>query len=162
MSKIFTFRSVEKNDIKEICTFPKDEIELLFMFPKAEFPLTIEQLNQAITSRHDSTVVLYEDKVVGFANFYICEDGEKCAIGNVIIKPNMRGTGASVYLVNTMINIARSKYHVKKIEISCFNTNTSGLLLYTKLGFVPTLVEKRIDKQGNPIGLIHLELNIPS
>ena len=30
-------RTVEVSDLKRICQFPKDEEELFFMFPKAEY-----------------------------------------------------------------------------------------------------------------------------
>jgi hypothetical protein len=41
------------------------------MFPKASYPLTIDQLKEAIAQRFDSTVVLLDDRVAGFANFYM-------------------------------------------------------------------------------------------
>ena len=63
-------RTVEVSDLKRICQFPKDEEELFFMFPKAEYPLTERQLEFAINSRFDSTVILFNNIIVGFANFY--------------------------------------------------------------------------------------------
>ena len=34
-------RNVQENDLKTICNFPQDEQELYFMFPKADYPLTV-------------------------------------------------------------------------------------------------------------------------
>jgi ribosomal protein S18 acetylase RimI-like enzyme len=156
---MFTYRSVQEADIALICQFPQSESELFFLYPKASYPLTFEQLKQAVDQRSDSTVALMNDKVVGFANFYVCEPGEKCAIGNVIVSPEVRGKGAGKYLVETMIQIAFTKHKAKTVQISCFNQNIAGLLLYPRLGFRPVAIEERRDKQGNRVALIHMELS---
>ena len=68
---MLTHRPVLDADIPLICQFPQSEHELFFMFPKASYPLTIDQLKEAIAQRFDSTVVLLDDRVAGFANFYM-------------------------------------------------------------------------------------------
>ena len=136
---MLTYRPVQVDDIRCICQFPQSEQELYFLFPKASYPLTVEQLQNAIDQRYDSTVVLKDNCVVGFANFYICEPEWKCAIGNVIIAPEARGHGVGQYLIETMVQIAWAKYKAKEVQISCFNQNVAGLLLYQKLGFRPFL-----------------------
>jgi ribosomal protein S18 acetylase RimI-like enzyme len=128
------------------------------MFPKATWPLTVEQLSQAISQRFDSMVLLAGSDAVGFANFYKCEPGVSCSIGNVIVSPLVRGKGAGRYLVETMVAIAFDKYHVQAVEISSFNQNTVSLLLYVKLGFLPCSIEERIDPEGNRAALIHMRL----
>lgn len=55
-----------------------------------------------------------------------------------------------------MEQIAIEKYSVPEIHLSCFNTNTNGILLYSKLGYIPYEIEKRIDKEGNQIALIKM------
>lgn len=60
---------VAAKDIPVICAFPRDEEELFFMFPKANWPLTPAQLQASIDSRADSTVVEEAGSVLGFANF---------------------------------------------------------------------------------------------
>jgi ribosomal protein S18 acetylase RimI-like enzyme len=155
---MLTYRPVQEADIPFICRFPQSEHELYFLYPKASYPLTIEQLKNSIDQRTDSTVVLLDDRVVGFANFYICEEGEKCAIGNVVVAPDTRGQGVGKYLIETMVQIAFTKHKAKEVHISCFNQNVAGLLLYQKLGFRPVAIEERIDKEGNRVALIHMEL----
>ncbi len=56
-------RPVEEKDILTICGFPQDEDELFFLFPKASFPLSPSQLQEAIESRSDSTVVEFNGRV---------------------------------------------------------------------------------------------------
>jgi ribosomal protein S18 acetylase RimI-like enzyme len=102
-------------------------------------------------------VVLYENKIVGFANFYKVKTGHYCSIGNVIVDPLYRGKGVGVYLINLMEGIALQKYSVKEVHISCFNSNITGLLLYNKLGFVPYEIEKRFDRKSFPIALIKMK-----
>lgn len=155
---MLTYRQIQEVDIASICQFPQSECELFFMFPKASYPLTIEQLKNAIDQRSDSTVVLLDEQVCGFANFYVCEPGEKCAIGNVIVAPYARGKGIGKYLIETMILFAFTKYHAKEVQISCFNQNVAGLLLYSKMGFTPIKIEERVDKQGNRVALIQMKL----
>jgi len=154
---MLTNRPVQEADLPTICQFPQSELELFFMFPKASYPLTVEQLQGSIARRTDSTVVLMDGRVVGFANFHVCEPGEKCAIGNVIVAPDVRGQGVGQYLIETMVQIALTKYQAKEVQISCFNQNVPGLLLYQKLGFRPFEIEDRIDKQGNRVASIHMK-----
>jgi len=155
---MLTHRPVQEADLPLICQFPRSELELFFMFPKATYPLTVEQLSAAIAQRSDSTVILLDGRVVGFANFYIFEPGERCAIGNVVVAPDARGQGVGQYLIETMVQIALTKYQAKEVQISCFNQNVPGLLLYLKLGFRPFEIESRIDKQGNRVASIHMKL----
>lgn len=154
---MLTHRLVQTGDIPLICQFPQSEQELYFLFPKASYPLTVKQLQDAVNQRYDSTVVLQDTRVVGFANFYICEPEGKCAIGNVVITPEARGHGVGRYLIETMIQIAITKHKAKEIQISCFNQNVAGLLLYQKLGFRPFAIEGRVDKQGKRVALIHMK-----
>jgi ribosomal protein S18 acetylase RimI-like enzyme len=160
MIQDFIYREVTTDDLPFICSFPQDETELYFMFPKAVFPLTINQLKSSIDCRFDSTVILYNDIIIGFANFYEVFENQYCSIGNVIVNPLYRGKGAGAYLINTMEKKAVSKYKVKEIHISCFNQNVTGLLLYSKLRYVPYEIEKRLDKKSIPVALIKLKKNL--
>jgi ribosomal protein S18 acetylase RimI-like enzyme len=155
---MFTCRLVLEEDLPLICSFPQSEQELFFMFPKADYPLSVDQLKEAIHQRFDSTVVLLDGEVVGFANFYVCEEDVKCAIGNVIVSPKVRGKGAGRFLIKHMLHLAFDLHHVKQVEISCFNQNVTGLILYVKMGFKPVSIEERIDKQGSRVALIHMRM----
>lgn len=155
---LFSHRPIHNNDIPLICTFPQNEEELFFLFPKASYPLTPLQLRKEIVSRSDPLVVLLDGEVVGFANFYRWERKGCCSIGNVIVAPNAREMGVGRYLIEQMISIAFSKHQAAETTISCFNQNVTGLLLYPKLGFKPFSIEERNDKQGNRIALIHMRL----
>jgi len=157
---MFLSRPFEYKDLTDICKFPQDENELYFMYPKADFPLTIEQLQMSINNRSDSTVVLLDNVVIGFANFYETKIGQYCSIGNVIINPLFRGKGAGIYLIGIMENIAIKKYNANEIHISCFNQNVTGLLLYNKLGYLPYEIEKRLDKKSLPVALIKMKKKI--
>ena len=158
---MLTHRPVQAADIPIICQFPQSAEELFFLYPKATYPLTPEQLQGAINQRFDSTVVLWGGRPVGFANFYICKPGEECHIGNVIIDPQVRGKGVGQYLVNTMIEMAFQKYQVKEVHLSCFTRNLTGLLLYTRLGFTPFAIEERRDYLGQRTASIKFRLAKP-
>lgn len=155
-----SYRPVETKDIGAICNLPQDAEELFFMFPKAEYPLTITQLGSAIDSRYDSTAIVLNGEIVGFANFYEVERGYYCSIGNVIINPAYRNSGIGTFLIRTMEQIASAKYNVSELRLSCFNNNTKGILLYTKLGYTPYGIEQRTDKSGNQVALIKMRNKI--
>jgi len=155
-----SYRSANPTDFEAICKLPQNAEELFFMFPKAEYPLTRVQLEVTIKDRFDPVVVLMNDNIVGFANFYEVVENQYCSIGNVIVSSEYRNLGIGTFLIRTMKQIAIEKYKVKELHLSCFNTNTNGILLYTKLGYVPYEIEKRIDKNGNQIPLIKMKHNI--
>lgn len=156
---MLSHRHVRPDDVPRICTFPQSAEELYYLFPKATHPLTPDQLQRAIDARFDSTVVLADGEVCGFANFYVREVGGTCAIGNVVVAPGARGKGVGKYLIETMATTALRKHAAREVRISCFNGNVAGLLLYAKLGFVPYAVERRVDPAGARVALIHLRLS---
>lgn len=151
-------RPVAEADLPRLCTFPQSAEELFFLFPKAGYPLTPEQLAGAIAVRADSTVVERSGEVVAFANFYQWQVDGSCAIGNVMVAPNCRGGGIGRSLIETMINLAQSKYRAREVRVSCFNHNTAGLLFYARLGFHPCGIERRSDNLGQTVALLHLRL----
>jgi ribosomal protein S18 acetylase RimI-like enzyme len=141
-----------------LCNFVHSPLEQFFMFPRSTCPLTVEQLQAAIDVRKESTVILYDGALAGFANFYICQPGENCAIGNVIVSPALRHRGIGYALISEMLRLAFEKYAAKRVELSCFNQNTAGLLLYNRMGFLPISLEERTDWQGGKVIIIHLNL----
>lgn len=151
------FRPVTASDLSVLCAFPRDPEVLFFCAPRAEYPLTVEQLSGLIETRADSTVVEMEGRVVGFANFYRFESEGLCAIGNVMVDPDARGRGIASALIRYMTGLAYSKYAAKEVMVSCFNRNVAGLLLYSKLGFKPDSVEARQDYRGEAVALLHLK-----
>ncbi|WP_020588099.1 GNAT family N-acetyltransferase [Desulfobacter curvatus] len=148
-------RPFVNNDLQTICSFPQNMEELFYFFPKATYPLTPAQLKMAIDQRSDSTVVEQNGDVAGFANFYRWQD-KTCCVGNVIVSPLTRGRGVAKYLIKTMIHLASTRHAAKSIEISCFNHNTAGILLYRKLGFKPFDIEERQGPNGRRVALIHM------
>ncbi|WP_321493978.1 GNAT family N-acetyltransferase [uncultured Desulfobacter sp.] len=153
-------RSILKQDLEIICSFPQSKEELFYFFPKAVHPLTPEQLQHAIGQRSDSTVVVQDNTVVGFANFYRWTAGT-CCIGNVIVAPVARGQGVAKFLIRAMISLAEQKHFATVIQVSCFNQNTEGLLLYKALGFEPVDMEERKYIDGKRIVLIHMQYRTP-
>ena len=151
------YRPVDPSDFNVICKFPQNAEELFFMFPKAEYPLTEKQLEVAVNDRFDSTVILLDSEVVGFANFYEKEENHYCSIGNVIVSSKYRNRRIGASLIRAMERIALEKYNASETHISCFNTNTKGLLLYSGLGYIPCGIEKRITSQNEFLALIRLK-----
>lgn len=152
--KNLSYRPIKASDIDTICKLPQNAEELFFMFPKAKYPLTRDQLESAINHRLDSTAILYNEEIAGFANFYEKEENSYCSIGNVIITPKFRNKGIGTFLVQIMEKIAFEKYNITEMHISCFNTNTKGILLYSKLGYIPYDIEIRVNSQGESLALI--------
>ena len=156
---MFTHRPLEDRDLESICTFPRSEEELFYMFPKARYPLTPEQLLDAAKNRHDPSVVLVNGVVAGYGNFIEVKEGEMCVIGNLVVKLSERGRGAASYLIRVFVDMAFQRYAADHVRISCFNHNTAGLFLYHKLGFRPVDMGERRGLDGKRVMLIHMHLS---
>jgi ribosomal protein S18 acetylase RimI-like enzyme len=151
-----THRKFKEDDAKVIANFPKSEEELFYMFPKANYPLTIDTITNQSKKRFYPTTVLMNSKIVGYGNFIEAIQNDFCSIGNIIINPNYRNTGIASYLINQLTSIAFDKFNVKYIKISCFSTNTPALLLYNKLGFMPKNMIEKISISNNKVLLINM------
>jgi RimJ/RimL family protein N-acetyltransferase len=60
-----------------------------------------------------------------------------------------------------MTALGFEKYQAKEVQLSCFNENTAGLLLYPKLGFVPFSIEERPAPGGRRSALINMTRHRP-
>jgi RimJ/RimL family protein N-acetyltransferase len=156
-SSSFDHRAATADDLSEIVTFAQNAEELFFCYPKADWPLSVGQLAATMAERRDSTVALLNGRVAGFANFYQWQYGDYCALGNLMIAPWARGQGVAHYLVTAMEQLAREHYHAKRMQVSCFNANSAGLLLYPKLGYSPSGIVKRRDRQHQRVALIQFD-----
>lgn len=153
-----TFRQAKKSDLEALLSFARNREELFYFFPSAQYPLTLKQLEQQLSERHESTVMLENEQVVGFANFYNVQNRNIAFIGNVIIKPEKRGLGLGKKLLQTMVNTGFSRLQLKEVHLSCYNHNTPALLFYTSLGFRPYAIETRSDPDHQAVALIHLKI----
>jgi RimJ/RimL family protein N-acetyltransferase len=155
-NRTYTHRPLLAEDLAAICSLPQNAEELYYMFPKAVYPLTPEQIEEALRTRLEPTVVLYGREIAAYANLYNY-DGDSCWLGNVIVAAGHRGKGASRYLVETMESIAKNGLHARRLRLVCHNTNTRGILFYHKLGYRPFDISARTKPTGEPIAGIHME-----
>ena len=151
-------RPLADADIPRICTFPRNAQELYFLFPKATWPLTPEQVRASLAVRRDPTVVLNNGEVVGYANFATFDEGRSASVGNVSVAPEMRGTGVAKHLMQAMMDRAFGHHGLPELVLRCFSTNTPALILYGKLGFVPTAIEERQTPWGERIALFTMRI----
>lgn len=134
---MYAYRNILPEDFAIIATFPQNKEELFFMYPKGQFPLTVDQLMDVASTRECPTVVTYEGEVVGYGNLYNVQNMQDCWLGNVIINPTARGKGAGTFLIQTMIKKAVETYGVRAVKLVCHNVNTSAMIAYHKIGFRP-------------------------
>lgn len=155
---MFTHRTLIDADIPCICGFPQDRLELYYLFPRASWPLTPEQVRESLATRRDPTVVLRGDEVVGYANFATFEEGRSASVGNVSVAPAARGTGVAKCIMDAMMERAFAHHGLPELLLRCFNTNTPALALYGGLGFVPVAIEERTTPWGERIVLFTLRM----
>jgi len=154
------FRPVEFDDLKAVCAFPENKIELFSSFPDALYPLSVEQLIRVIKKRMASSVLDIAGQAVGFSNLYDYQDGDYCFIGNVFISPAWRKHGLGETLVRSMMIMAFDKYGFQNVKASCFEFNEKAMRLYERIGFVAYDSEVRRHPDGDDIELIHLQYDI--
>ncbi|WP_114417922.1 GNAT family N-acetyltransferase [Marinospirillum perlucidum] len=151
-------REVREEDLPQLIELPRTPEELFYCFPRAHFPLTVEQLRAGLAKRSDSTLIEKDGQPVAFANFYQWQDGI-CSIGNFIVAASARGQGVGDYLLRYLVDLAYRKHAAREIRVSCFNNNTRGLLFYSHRGFQPYAIEPRLDFSGEMAALIHFHLS---
>jgi ribosomal protein S18 acetylase RimI-like enzyme len=152
---MFSHRPAKSPDFEKISTFPATADELYFMAPNAPFPLTARYLEALADERDAPTVLTLNGAIAGYACLYQ-RDGHRF-IGNVIVGPVHRGKGAAKALINAMCEIARNRFGAPEIRLSCAGNNTTGLLLYAKLGFTPYAIAERTGFGGDRCALIHMQ-----
>ncbi|HSC82186.1 MAG TPA: GNAT family N-acetyltransferase, partial [Pseudomonas sp.] len=133
--QLLSHRPASSDDLSAVVGFVRNADELFFAFPRAHWPLTTAQLDEACASRQGCTLALLDGRPAGFANFYQSQPGEFCALGNLMIAPWARGQGVAQYLVGVMEQLARRDFQARELQASCFNENTAGLLFYARLGY---------------------------
>jgi N-acetylglutamate synthase-like GNAT family acetyltransferase len=153
---MYTYRAVVSDDFEIISSFPQNEEELFYMFPKAAYPLTPSQVEEGVKNRLKPTVILHQQEVVAYANLYEHEE-DFCWLGNVIVSPHYRGKDVSKYLIDVMVGIAKEEIKVKKLKLVCHNTNTRGVLFYTKQGFKPFDITRIEKPSGEMIAGVRME-----
>jgi len=151
-------RPATEADYPAICALVRSEAELFLVWPSGRYPLSVAQLQRLAETREALTVMVIGDQVVGFANYYDYEAGEKAFIGNVVIAAHRRGQGLGRMLVEHMLAQGFGEHALRELRISVFNQNTPALLLYSRLGFMPYGIEERKDSAGKNVALIHMKL----
>ena len=154
-----TIRPARPDDYQAICDLIPNEEELFLVYPKGRHPLTVAQLERLLQKRLEPTVLLRDDRVVGFADFYRYKPGKSAYIGNVVVDPAQRGRAFGSEIIVHLIELAFSKYDLPRVRISVYARNDPALLLYGRLGFKPNAVREATDFRGDRVALLHLRLN---
>ena len=154
---MLTYRKANHSDLPELLNFPQDQQELFYFFPSANYPLTVEQLEHQLNQHYESTVMVDDYQLVGFANFYIVENHNVAFIGNVIIRPERRREVLGKKLIEKLLTTGFREKKLNEVHLSCYKNNVSAMKFYTELGFKPYAKEQRLDQDNHPVTLIHLK-----
>ncbi|ETT62629.1 acetyltransferase [Paenibacillus sp. FSL R7-277] len=157
---MYTCRKANFEDLSKICDFPISEEEVFFMSPKLQYPLTVDHFNEVIKDRMNQTTIEYNGEICGFASVYNVENNNKCWLGTVIVSPSFRNKGAAEFLVKDIIRVIEKELSIKELHLVCHNINTRGLMFYSRLGFTPYEIEKRITPSGEIIAAIKMKLEL--
>ena len=158
---MYSSRNLTPIDLDVICSFPRNQEEMIFSFPRAVYPLTPDQILETIRNRLQPTVVLRDNQVVAFATLYDVKEFS-CYLGNVIVSPGYRGRGAASYLLEVMEKVAKEEFSTSRLKLICQNTNTRGLIFYKKHGYSPVNLFSRQNESGDYVVGIEMEKLIGS
>ena len=157
---ILQHRSATAADLRQVIGFVRNAQELFFAYPKAVWPLDVGQLAATMAERRENTVVEFEGKVAGFANFFQWHHGESCTLGNLMIDPESRNLGVAQYLIGVMEALAKTRYKAHQLKASCFSANAAGLLLYSHLGYSVESIVERSAQDGSRLAMLQLSKDI--
>jgi len=152
------FRRVRDTDLGEIINFVRSADELFLFAPAASYPLSIDALQVIIHQRLHASVLVYQQRVAGFANFYQYEKGESIFLGNLVVHPQLRGKGLGTLLVKHMLADLFKHYDVREARLSVFAGNHAAMNLYTSFGFRMYAKEWRRKPNGEKVLLHHMQL----
>ena len=151
-------RPLQAADSAIISGFAQSAEELFYIAPFADYPWQADRFAESTRERLSNTVFTQNEIIVGFANLYNCEIGNRGFVGNVIINPTMRRRGYGKHILQHMIETGFHAYKFTEVHLSCFSANTAGLLLYRKLGFKPYSIEQRTDYKNDSVALVNFKL----
>jgi ribosomal protein S18 acetylase RimI-like enzyme len=151
------FRDALESDFPAICALVKSREEQFLIFPRGRWPFTVKQLHRLADERIGLTVAVFDDRVIGFANFYQYVSDHYAFIGNVIVDRDWRGRGIGRDLLEYMMATARDRYRLPEIRVSVFKYNVPAVSLYRSLGFGTYDSEVKHDPAGNRVTLLHMQ-----
>lgn len=154
-----TFRRVTVDDYQPICDLIPDEEELFLFYAQGKYPLTVKQVKALVKKRLEPTVMLLDNQVAGFANFYGYKERRSVFIGNVVLDRSLRGMGLGKLIVQHMANLAFHKYDLPSVRLHVYNRNLPALLLYYGIGFRPYAMKVKNDYRGDAVIMFSLRLN---
>ncbi len=153
------FREATTKDYPGICRLIKNQEELFWVYPEAQYPLTVEQVTALSQTRKELTVAIDKNELIGFANLYDDEKNKAVFIGNVVIDQSQRRRGMGKAMISHMIKVTYLKYNLPEVRISVFSENVPALLLYSGFGFTPYEIEERKNQSGHRVALIHMKMD---
>jgi ubiquinone/menaquinone biosynthesis C-methylase UbiE/N-acetylglutamate synthase-like GNAT family acetyltransferase len=151
---MYTFRQAVEEDFSAIASLPQNAQEAYYMFPRGTWPLQAEELYRASLERELAIVMERNGELMGYCSLYHVAEGDAAWLGNVIVSPAARASGASAELIGYMTKQGREAYRLKELHLVCHSSNVRAMLFYRRLGFLPYDVAKTDDWQGNRIARI--------
>ncbi|MGM0880668.1 MAG: GNAT family N-acetyltransferase [Bacillota bacterium] len=97
-------------------------------------------------------------QVVGFADFFLHQNGNDAELGSIYIYPEQHGQGIGTKLLNAGIDLLSA---VSNVFVNVERLNTSGKNFYTAKGF-KIINEYDEDLAGNKVKMIRMVLQLKS
>jgi len=134
-----TIRVMTQNDLENVSAIEREASPI--PWSKDTF---ISELNAAMSR---NLVAVLNGTIVGYIGFWIVAD--EVQIQNVIVDKEYRGRGIASRLLNSMVEIARSK-GMLNATLEVRSANKSAISLYVKNGFVVKGVRRKYyDNDGD-------------
>lgn len=157
---MYHVRKAIHEDFALIAAMPQNADELFYMFPRGNYPVSPNELEEVALTRRSPTVVTADGEVAAYCTLYDVEEGEHAWLGNVIVHPNHRRGGVGSFMLAAMKHIAHTEHRAAALHLVCHNTNTGAMLFYFKHGFKPYDMKTMMDFRGQTIVGIAMSLRL--
>ena len=153
----------DTNFYADLISWVDNEEQLMqFAGPEFSFPLTVEQLDKALTDKNRYAFRVVDDSTntaIGHCEIYLTQ--KSAYLGRILIADKeQRGKGYGQQIVNLLLDYAFNKLDRDLAKLNVFDWNIGAIKCYQKAGFAMSPDKKHSRKIQNKVwNTLTMQLN---